>query len=168
MASQLDKKLLSKGNDKDYPKVGDEVTIEYTGWLYDTSKADNEYKGNKFDSSVGRGDFKTQIGVGRVIQGWDQGVPQMSLGEKSRLTIPGHMAYGDRSVLKSLFFDTQGPMSALCIEPVTNRKSWLPNMLCNIAQSTNEISDDGFPGLIPKNATLIFDVHLKGINGKKA
>lgn len=122
MATQLDKKLLSAGNNKDYPKVGDEVLIEYTGWLYDSSKVDQDFKGNKFDSSVGRGDFKTQIGVGRVIQGWDQGVPQMSLGEKSRLTIPGHMAYGD----------------------------------------------SGFPGLIPKNATLIFDVHLKGINGKKA
>ncbi|KIW66621.1 hypothetical protein, variant [Phialophora macrospora] len=121
MATQLDKKLLSPGNNKDYPKVGDEVAIEYTGWLYDSSKANEDYKGNKFDSSVGRGEFKTQIGVGRVIQGWDQGVPQMSLGEKSRLTIPGHMAYGDR----------------------------------------------GFPGLIPKNATLIFDVHLKAINGKR-
>ncbi|KIW66620.1 hypothetical protein PV04_05937 [Phialophora macrospora] len=98
MATQLDKKLLSPGNNKDYPKVGDEVAIEYTGWLYDSSKANEDYKGNKFDSSVGRGEFKTQIGVGRVIQGWDQGVPQMSLGEKSRLTIPGHMAYGDRSV----------------------------------------------------------------------
>jgi len=121
MASQLDKTLISKGNGSDYPKVGDEVTIEYTGWLYEASNASKDYKGTQFDSSVGRGDFKTQIGVGRVIQGWDQGVPQMALGEKARLTIPGHMAYGDR----------------------------------------------GFPGLIPKNATLIFDVHLKGINNKR-
>ena len=48
MASQLDKKLLSNGNGKDYPKVGDEVTIEYTGWLHDPSKADQDYKGNKY------------------------------------------------------------------------------------------------------------------------
>ncbi|KIW32789.1 hypothetical protein, variant 2 [Cladophialophora immunda] len=122
MASQFHKQLLFEGNGTDYPRKGDEVSIEYTGWLYDASKPDQDYKGDKFDSSVGRGAFKTQIGVGRVIEGWDHGVPQMSLGEKSRLTIPGHMAYGDR----------------------------------------------GFPGLIPKNATLIFDVHLQGINGKKA
>ncbi|OCT51110.1 hypothetical protein CLCR_09333 [Cladophialophora carrionii] len=90
MATRLDKKLLSAGNNVDYPKSGDEVTIEYTGWLYDASKANEDYKGDKyvtasrataaasvsrsdlgdrFDSSVGRGDFKTQIGVGRVIQG---------------------------------------------------------------------------------------------------
>jgi len=122
MASQFQKKLLSAGNNVDYPKTGDEVIIEYTGWLYDTKKADNQYKGDQFDSSVGRGDFKTQIGTGRVIPGWDTGVPQMSLGEKSTLIIPGNMAYGER----------------------------------------------GFPGLIPRNATLIFDVHLKAINGKKA
>lgn len=48
MASQLDKKLLSGGNGKDYPKVGDEVTIEYTGWLYDSSKADADYKGTQY------------------------------------------------------------------------------------------------------------------------
>ncbi|KIW32788.1 uncharacterized protein PV07_04311 [Cladophialophora immunda] len=98
MASQFHKQLLFEGNGTDYPRKGDEVSIEYTGWLYDASKPDQDYKGDKFDSSVGRGAFKTQIGVGRVIEGWDHGVPQMSLGEKSRLTIPGHMAYGDRSV----------------------------------------------------------------------
>ena len=63
----------------------------------------------RFDSSVNRGDFRTPIGVGRVIQGklcdglrdlptvrsvdvstgWDKGVVEMSLGEKSVLTIPG-------------------------------------------------------------------------------
>lgn len=47
MASQLDKKVLSPGNGADYPKVGDEVLMEYTGWLYDSSKADQEFKGNK-------------------------------------------------------------------------------------------------------------------------
>ncbi|KIW55914.1 hypothetical protein PV05_04622 [Exophiala xenobiotica] len=121
MATQLEKKVIQPGNKTDYPKTGDEVTIQYTGWLHEPSKAANGYKGKQFDSSVGRGDFKTQIGVGRVIPGWDQGVLQMSLGEKCTLTIPGRMAYGDR----------------------------------------------GFPGLIPPDATLIFDVYLKGINSKK-
>jgi FK506-binding protein 1 len=31
--------------------------------------------------------FETIIGVGKVIKGWDEGVPQMSLGEKATLTI---------------------------------------------------------------------------------
>jgi FKBP-type peptidyl-prolyl cis-trans isomerase 2 len=31
--------------------------------------------------------FDTRIGVGQVIKGWDEGVPQMSLGEKAKLTI---------------------------------------------------------------------------------
>ncbi|KIW91760.1 uncharacterized protein Z519_07729 [Cladophialophora bantiana CBS 173.52] len=109
MASQLQKVILSPGNNSDYPTRGDEVLIEYTGWLYDASNPDEDFKGSQFDSSVGRGDFKTAIGVGRVIQGmdfsvtytsavilkqcvpagWDEGVTRMSLGEKSRLTIPG-------------------------------------------------------------------------------
>lgn len=49
------------------PSKGQTVTIEYTGFLKDTSKPDN--KGKQFDSSVGRGDFKTKIGVGQVIRG---------------------------------------------------------------------------------------------------
>ena len=42
---------------------------------------------DRFDSSVGRGDFVTKIGVGQVIKGWDEGVLDMSLGEKSTLMI---------------------------------------------------------------------------------
>ncbi|KIW19483.1 hypothetical protein PV08_00055 [Exophiala spinifera] len=67
--SQLQKILIRAGNGRDYPHTGDEVTIEYTGWLYDDSKAHNDYKGRQFDSSRGRGDFKTPIRVGRVIPG---------------------------------------------------------------------------------------------------
>lgn len=44
MASQFNKEVLSKGNEKDYPKKGDNVTMEYTGWLYDTSKPENKGK----------------------------------------------------------------------------------------------------------------------------
>ncbi|KAL8959812.1 MAG: hypothetical protein Q9193_003388 [Seirophora villosa] len=83
------KKVLKEGNGTDKPKKGDEVTIEYTGNLYDEANADNDCRGKQFDSSVGRGDFKTPIGVGRVIRGWDEGVLDMSLGEKSILTISG-------------------------------------------------------------------------------
>lgn len=47
MAS-LQKTTISQGNGVDYPKRGDQVTIEYTGWLHDPSKADNEFKGKQY------------------------------------------------------------------------------------------------------------------------
>ncbi|KAK0525685.1 hypothetical protein OC834_004067, partial [Tilletia horrida] len=53
--------------------------------------------GSVFDSSRDRGSpFVTQIGVGRVIKGWDEGVPQLSIGEKAKLTCTPDYAYGAR------------------------------------------------------------------------
>ena len=67
-------------------KSGDTVVMHYTGTLLD---------GTKFDSSVDRGQpFETQIGVGQVIEGWDQGIPGMKVGGKRRLTIPSALGYG--------------------------------------------------------------------------
>jgi FKBP-type peptidyl-prolyl cis-trans isomerase len=68
-------------------KVGDTVTVNYVGTLED---------GTKFDSSYDRNlPFDTQIGVGRVIKGWDQGIVGMKVGGKRKLTIPSDLAYGD-------------------------------------------------------------------------
>ena len=72
------------------PTKGKTVTVHYTGWLTN---------GKKFDSSVDRGKpFEFRIGVGQVIQGWDQGVMSMKIGGKRRLTIPPQLAYGSRNV----------------------------------------------------------------------
>jgi len=38
--------------------------------------------------------FSFRIGVGQVIQGWDEGLMQMSLGERAILTIPSELGYG--------------------------------------------------------------------------
>ena len=69
------------------PKVGQTVSVQYTGTLLD---------GTKFDSSYDHGgtpiDFP--IGVGQVIKGWDEGVPTMKVGGKRRLIVPGALAYG--------------------------------------------------------------------------
>jgi len=121
----LEKKLIKPGNGVDRPRKGDTVTMEYTGWIYNPNVP--EFKGNKFDSSVGRGDLQTTIGTGNVIKGWDDGIiggsgsDGMTLGEKSTLIIPSDFGYGER----------------------------------------------GFPGHIPPNAKLVFEVELKAINDKR-
>ena len=91
------------------PKAGNVVQVHYTGWLTD---------GRKFDSSVDRGrPFEFRLGAGQVIAGWDQGVAQLKVGDKARLTIPPEMGYGAR----------------------------------------------GAGGVIPPNATLVFEVELLAI-----
>lgn len=76
-------------------KPGDFVTVHYTGWLYDESAANN--RGEKFDSSVDRDQkFQFTLGEGRVIQGWEQGVEGMLIGETRELVIPPELGYGDR------------------------------------------------------------------------
>ena len=74
---------------------GFNVTVHYTGWLFDAKAADK--KGAKFDSSVDRKEpFKFDLGAGQVIQGWDEGFAGMKIGGKRTLTIPPEMGYGAR------------------------------------------------------------------------
>lgn len=71
------------------------VSVHYTGWLYDPSKP--EGRGNKFDSSKDRGEpFEFFLGGGQVISGWDEGVVGMKVGGTRTLIIPAHMGYGAR------------------------------------------------------------------------
>ncbi len=68
-------------------KAGDTVTVNYTGVLPD---------GTVFDSSraEGRSPISFALGTGYVIQGWDQGLLGMKVGERRILAIPGALAYG--------------------------------------------------------------------------
>lgn len=69
-------------------KAGNTVTVHYVGTLTD---------GSTFDSSRSRGKgFTFKLGGGQVIQGWDQGVAGMKVGEMRRLTIPSDLGYGAR------------------------------------------------------------------------
>ena len=73
--------------------AGKNVSVHYTGWLFDPAAPEN--KGKKFDSSRDRGDpFKFPLGGGRVIKGWDQGVVGMKVGGQRTLVIPPELGYG--------------------------------------------------------------------------
>ncbi|MFK5984260.1 MAG: FKBP-type peptidyl-prolyl cis-trans isomerase [Pseudomonadota bacterium] len=71
-------------------KLGDKVSVHYTGWLM---------SGKQFDSSKTRNKpFKFHLGAGQVIKGWDQGVTGMHIGGKRELIIPPSLGYGSRAV----------------------------------------------------------------------
>ena len=89
--------------------AGKTVSVHYTGKLLN---------GTVFDSSVSRAEPITfRLGVGQVIQGWDESIALMKVGGKAQLTIPPELGYGAR----------------------------------------------GAGGVIPPNATLIFDVELVAV-----
>jgi len=79
--------VVDKEGKGDKPKAGNTITAHYTGRLLANNK--------KFDSSYDRGEpIKFEIGVGRVIKGWDQALLNMKRGEKRTLIIPPKLAYG--------------------------------------------------------------------------
>ena len=95
---------ISPGDGRTFPKRGQTCVVHYTGMLED---------GKKFNSSQDRNKpFKFVQGKQEVIRGWEEGVAQMSVGQRAKLTISPDYAYGAT----------------------------------------------GHPGIIPPNATLIFDV----------
>ena len=68
---------------------GSTVSDHYVGVAHST--------GEEFDASYNRGTpLQFRIGVGQVIQGWDQGVEGMKVGGRRQLVIPPHLGYGDR------------------------------------------------------------------------
>lgn len=78
--------IVEQEGDGTHPAVGQTVVVHYTGTLLD---------GSKFDSSKDRDKpFEFPVGQGRVIKGWDEGIPLASVGGKIKLIIPHWLAYG--------------------------------------------------------------------------
>jgi FKBP-type peptidyl-prolyl cis-trans isomerase FkpA len=75
--------------------AGRTLSVHYTGWLYAPTQPDQ--KGQQFDSSASRGPFSFVLGAGRVIQGWERGVPGMRVGGRRRLIIPPELGYGSQA-----------------------------------------------------------------------
>jgi FKBP-type peptidyl-prolyl cis-trans isomerase len=106
--SGLRYQIIQKGNGTQAEK-GKKVSVHYQGALEN---------GQVFDSSYKRKqpiDF--QLGVGQVIEGWDEGVALLKVGDKARFVIPSYLGYGSR----------------------------------------------GAGGVIPPDATLVFDVELMDV-----
>ena len=67
------------------------VTVHYTGTLEN---------GTVFDSSLkpGKDPYRFTLGVKQVIEGWDQGLIGMKVGEKRKLIIAPEMGYGNQGM----------------------------------------------------------------------
>ncbi|HEX7439328.1 MAG TPA: FKBP-type peptidyl-prolyl cis-trans isomerase [Caldimonas sp.] len=86
---QYDDTVLGSG---ELAESGQSVSVHYTGWVYEDG-----VKGAKFDSSKDRNDpFSFELGAGRVIRGWDEGVQGMRVGGTRVLVIPPALGYGSR------------------------------------------------------------------------
>jgi FKBP-type peptidyl-prolyl cis-trans isomerase FkpA len=82
-------------------RAGHNVTVHYTGWLYDERLP--EKRSRKFDSSLDRGEpFTFVLGAGQVIRGWDDGVAGMRVGGRRILMIPSAQAYGARGAGRAI------------------------------------------------------------------
>lgn len=76
------------------PEKGDKVKVHYTGTLLD---------GTKFDSSRDRGQpFEFNLGQGRVIKGWDEGIAMLNVGSKATLIVPSKLGYGERGAGRNI------------------------------------------------------------------
>jgi len=86
-ASGLRYKMIQKGSGKK-AEAGKTVAVHYEGSLEN---------GKVFDSSYPRKKpIEFRLGQGQVIEGWDEGIELLQVGDKTRFVIPSHLGYGSR------------------------------------------------------------------------
>ncbi|GIS33567.1 MAG: hypothetical protein Ct9H90mP5_00160 [Acidimicrobiaceae bacterium] len=144
--------------------VGDFLIMDYVGVSYST--------GLQFDASWDRGSpFPFELGAGRVIQGWDQGIVGMSVGGRRSLTIPPELAYGENGsgsgsigpnetlvfvvdLIASVPANLEKPTVALTSESTTELK-------------TNDISEGSGATVQPGNVVYIHYVGVSASTGEQ-
>lgn len=83
--SGLRYKMIQKGDGK-RAEAGKTVAVHYEGSLEN---------GKVFDSSYPRKKpIEFRLGQGQVIEGWDEGIALLQVGDKARFVIPSDLAYG--------------------------------------------------------------------------
>ncbi len=81
--------VLTAGKGKEHPKIGDEVVVRYSGWLASNGKL--------FDSTTKHpGGGPARFMLGRVVEGWNEGLQLMTKGDRFKLMIPAKLGYGAR------------------------------------------------------------------------
>ena len=144
--------------------VGDFLIMDYVGVSYST--------GLQFDASWDRGSpFPFELGAGRVIQGWDQGIVGMSVGGRRSLTIPPELAYGENGsgsgsigpnetlvfvvdLIASVPANLEKPTEALTSESTTELE-------------TNDISEGSGATVQPGNVVYIHYVGVSASTGEQ-
>ena len=82
--------VITRHGEGPQPKTGDTVSVHYTGVLTN---------GTKFDSSLDRGQpFAFELGAGRVIKGWDEGIARLHVGDQATLIVPSALGYGPKGI----------------------------------------------------------------------
>jgi FKBP-type peptidyl-prolyl cis-trans isomerase len=97
---------------------GDTVSVNYTGYVlngtvFDTSLESVARENDTFTEGRPYEPIEVQVGMGRVIPGWDEGLQYLKEGSKAKLIIPSTLAYGPQQaseVIKAnsvLIFDLE-------------------------------------------------------------
>ncbi len=81
--------ITKKGKGKQNAQVGDQIEVEYEGFLLN---------GDSFDNSGVDDPYRFTLGKGKVIKGWDEGLQHFKKGSEGWLLIPSKLAYGPRSI----------------------------------------------------------------------
>ncbi|PNJ07238.1 FKBP10 isoform 2 [Pongo abelii] len=135
--------------------AGDFMRYHYNGSLMD---------GTLFDSSYSRNHtYNTYIGQGYIIPGMDQGLQGACMGERRRITIPPHLAYGENGTDSIGFLQGSAPLLPFCSgeaqpTPEFGEGGWLWKNRTSI--SSGPSCAGSLRDKIPGSAVLIFNVHV--------